>query len=67
MMGDGRWLTTVDELCRPDHIDKPEFSQALCTAVQIGLVDVLRSFGVVAKTVIGHSSGEIAAAYEPRL
>ncbi|KAL4881183.1 hypothetical protein BJY04DRAFT_227866 [Aspergillus karnatakaensis] len=55
--------SVFDELRRPDHINKPQFSQALCTAVQIGLVHLLRSFGVVAKSVVGHSSGEIAAAY----
>ena len=39
------------------------FSQPLCTAVQIVLVDVLRHAGIVFDTVVGHSSGEIAAAY----
>lgn len=38
-------------------------SQPLCTAIQIGLVDVLRSLGVTFHTVVGHSSGEMAAAY----
>lgn len=31
--------------------------------MQIGLVDLLRDFGVVPDSVVGHSSGEIAAAY----
>ncbi|KAI9373556.1 polyketide synthase [Aspergillus egyptiacus] len=52
-----------DELRRSDNIDKPEYSQALSTAVQIGLVELLKSFGITPKAVIGHSSGEIAAAY----
>ncbi|KAI0131506.1 ketoacyl-synt-domain-containing protein [Daldinia grandis] len=38
-------------------------SQPLCTALQIGLVDLLKSLGIAFHTVIGHSSGEIAAAY----
>ncbi|KAI1104800.1 beta-ketoacyl synthase domain-containing protein [Jackrogersella minutella] len=38
-------------------------SQPLCTALQIGLVDVLRSLDIGFHTVVGHSSGEIAAAY----
>lgn len=38
-------------------------SQPVCTAVQIGLVDLIRSWGVEPSSVVGHSSGEIAAAY----
>ena len=40
-----------------------EIAQSVTTALQIGLVDVLRSLSVVPAAVIGHSSGEIAAAY----
>ncbi|KAK8119984.1 hybrid NRPS/PKS enzyme [Apiospora kogelbergensis] len=40
-----------------------EFSQPLCTAVQVVLVDMLRQVGVRFKAVVGHSSGEIGAAY----
>ena len=45
------------------RIDEAEFSQPLCTVVQIGLVNLLRSYGVSPAAVVGHSSGEIAAAY----
>ena len=38
-------------------------SQPICTAVQLGLVDLLRSWGIQPTSVVGHSSGEIAAAY----
>ncbi|KAI1764827.1 beta-ketoacyl synthase domain-containing protein [Hypoxylon sp. FL1150] len=38
-------------------------SQPLCTAIQIALVDLLKDLGVRFHTVVGHSSGEIAAAY----
>ncbi|KAI3574484.1 beta-ketoacyl synthase [Fusarium oxysporum f. sp. albedinis] len=41
----------------------PFGNQPLATAVQIALVDLLTSFGITPKVVIGHSSGEIAAAY----
>jgi len=44
-------------------INEPEVSQTLCTALQLALVDLLRSFSVVPSAVVGHSSGEIAAAY----
>ncbi|KAH7329900.1 acyl transferase domain-containing protein, partial [Rhexocercosporidium sp. MPI-PUGE-AT-0058] len=45
------------------HVAEAAFSQPLCTAVQIGLVDLLRASGVRFRAVVGHSSGEIAAAY----
>ncbi|KAH8432882.1 uncharacterized protein LDX57_010515 [Aspergillus melleus] len=44
-------------------IDRPEIAQPLCTAVQIGLVNILRSWNLNPDKVIGHSSGEFAAAY----
>ncbi|PLN86691.1 putative polyketide synthase [Aspergillus taichungensis] len=53
------------ELCRMDgtQTNDPEVCQSLCTALQIAIVNLLRSWGVEATSVIGHSSGEIAAAY----
>jgi acyl transferase domain-containing protein/NADPH:quinone reductase-like Zn-dependent oxidoreductase len=45
------------------HIDDPAFSQPLCTALQVALVDLLSSWGIKPAAVVGHSSGEIAAAY----
>jgi acyl transferase domain-containing protein len=42
---------------------KPEFSQPICTALQVALVDFLAAWQVTPAAVIGHSSGEIAAAY----
>lgn len=44
------------------NINNPAYSQPLCTALQIALVDLLRSFNICPSTVVGHSSGEIAAA-----
>ena len=39
------------------------FSQPLCAALQLALVDVLASWAIRPSAVVGHSSGEIAAAY----
>ncbi|KAJ5740086.1 Acyl transferase/acyl hydrolase/lysophospholipase [Penicillium manginii] len=40
-----------------------ELSQPICTAIQVALVDTLKSLDIHASAVVGHSSGEIAAAY----
>ncbi|TFB04561.1 Compactin diketide synthase mokB [Trichoderma ghanense] len=52
-----------DELRSSKNINLPEYSQPLSTAVQIALLELLASFGIAPKAVVGHSSGEIAAAY----
>ncbi|UKZ55353.1 Type I Iterative PKS [Trichoderma virens] len=45
------------------RISDPEISQPATTALQVALVDLLKSFDIQPKYVLGHSSGEIAAAY----
>lgn len=58
------------ELTEPrsaDHVRQPEFSQPLVTAMQLCLLDVLESWGIRPSSVVGHSSGEIAAAYSAGL
>ncbi|KAI1171815.1 lovastatin nonaketide synthase [Nemania sp. FL0916] len=45
------------------RMDSAEYSQPICTAMQVGLTDLLAHWGVRPKAVVGHSSGEIAAAY----
>ncbi|KAJ5287127.1 hypothetical protein N7478_002813 [Penicillium angulare] len=56
----------IEELNRSaedSQVDLPYISQSLCTALQIAVVDLLASWGIRPKVTIGHSSGEIAAAY----
>jgi acyl transferase domain-containing protein len=38
-------------------------SQPICTAIQVALVNILRDWDISPVSVVGHSSGEIAAAY----
>ncbi|KAI1176830.1 hypothetical protein F4777DRAFT_233829 [Nemania sp. FL0916] len=57
-----KW-SVLDILESSENIDSPEFSQPLCTILQIALVDLLRTLKVAPMAVVGHSSGEIAAAY----
>ena len=44
-------------------LNRPEFCQPLCTVLQIALVDLLEHWNIKPSAVIGHSSGEVAAAY----
>ncbi|KAK1594656.1 AMP-binding enzyme [Colletotrichum navitas] len=58
----------VDQLLlgrSPDgsSVMEASLSQPLCTLVQILLVDVLQTAGIKFSAVVGHSSGEISAAY----
>lgn len=48
---------------RTSRVNEAEFSQPFCTALQIALVDTLKDFGISPSAVVGHSSGEIGAAY----
>lgn len=59
------WML-IDELSKSEelsNIDNPAYSQPLCTALQIALIELLASWNIMPVAVIGHSSGEIAAAY----
>ncbi|CAI7640712.1 unnamed protein product [Penicillium glandicola] len=59
------WTLEEELMKSPEdsRIGEAAISQPLCTAVQILLVDMLHSAGVRFHTVVGHSSGEIGAAY----
>ncbi|CBF84683.1 hypothetical protein AN8910.2 [Aspergillus nidulans FGSC A4] len=62
----GRSWTLHDELLRPEpssRLSQAKFSQPCCTAIQIALINVLKSMNVKPSAVVGHSAGEIAAAY----
>ncbi|KAL2060502.1 hypothetical protein VTL71DRAFT_9533 [Oculimacula yallundae] len=48
---------------RVSSFDRPSISQPICTILQIALVDMLFAWGLVPGAVVGHSSGEIVAAY----
>ncbi|KAI0436975.1 hypothetical protein F4803DRAFT_571702 [Xylaria telfairii] len=55
-----------ESLLRPkatSAIDQVHLSQPICTAVQVALVKLLREWGVTPLACVGHSSGEIGAAY----
>ncbi|KAL9485418.1 hypothetical protein ACSS6W_004207 [Trichoderma asperelloides] len=56
-------LVELNRSAEESQIDLPDISQAACTALQLGIVDLLTSWGIRPQVVIGHSSGEIAAGY----
>ncbi|KAI1208447.1 putative polyketide synthase [Annulohypoxylon truncatum] len=53
-------LTDTSEKC---PINQAEFAQTTTTAVQIGIVNLLRDWSIHPQGTVGHSSGEIGAAY----
>ena len=60
-----RWSLRAELLkaCEESNLDQPQLSQSICTAIQLALVDLFRSWKIQPDMVVGHSSGEIAAAY----
>lgn len=56
-----------DALCQPEStsqmMTEVTVTVTLCTAIQIALVNLFRSWSVHPIAVVGHSSGEAAAAY----
>lgn len=58
-------LIIIDELVEPrnpETLRKPEFSQPLVTALQLAILAILEDWDINPQSVVGHSSGEIAAA-----
>ncbi|KAF2441997.1 reducing type I polyketide synthase [Karstenula rhodostoma CBS 690.94] len=56
---------TDDKFSR--FIGEAQYSQVLTTVVQLALVDLISYFGIAPSVAVGHSSGEIAAAYSAGL
>ncbi|KAI0434083.1 hypothetical protein F5Y09DRAFT_328533 [Xylaria sp. FL1042] len=60
-----KWKIRDEMLAGADtsRISEAALSQPLCTVIQIVLVDLLKTAGITFSAVVGHSSGEIGAAY----
>ncbi|KAL2802342.1 hypothetical protein BJX63DRAFT_437959 [Aspergillus granulosus] len=52
---------------KDQRIHVPAFSQPVCTIIQIAIVDLLQSWDIRPAATVGHSSGEVAAAYAAKL
>ncbi|KAI0397011.1 ketoacyl-synt-domain-containing protein [Xylariaceae sp. FL0594] len=48
---------------KTSNVGAAHISQPACTAIQLALTDLMRSWGIKPTAVAGHSSGEIGAAY----
>ncbi|PSR84131.1 hypothetical protein BD289DRAFT_453499 [Coniella lustricola] len=59
------WTLRSEMLAEPksSRLSEAAIAQPLCTAVQIVLVNLLRAANIKLSGVVGHSSGEIGAAY----
>ncbi|KAL4920610.1 hypothetical protein BDW62DRAFT_215871 [Aspergillus aurantiobrunneus] len=60
-----RWKLTEELLNLPEmsSLDKAQVAQPACTAIQLALINLLFAWQIKPYAVVGHSSGEIAAAY----
>ncbi|KAL4811864.1 hypothetical protein BDW67DRAFT_189235 [Aspergillus spinulosporus] len=52
---------------KDQRIHVPAFSQPVCTILQVALVDLLQSWDIQPAATVGHSSGEVAAAYAAKM
>ena len=56
-------VTELLKSAEDSRLSQSRFSQPLCAALQLGIVDLLTAWGIKPSAVVGHSSGEIVAAY----
>ncbi|KAH6042747.1 hypothetical protein HBI54_128330 [Parastagonospora nodorum] len=62
----GAPFSLIEELAKDEQstrVNVAHVSQPACTAIQLALVELLCSWKISPSAVVGHSSGEIAAAY----
>lgn len=64
-----KW-SLLEELARSkadSRVNEAWLAQPACTAIQIAMIDLLDTWGILPARTVGHSSGEIAAAYSAGL
>ncbi|GAD98579.1 polyketide synthase [Paecilomyces variotii No. 5] len=58
--------SVIEELLRSkeeSRLSQTRFSQPICTALQLAILDLLKTWNIEPSAVVGHSSGEMATAY----
>lgn len=66
LAGFGADFSLLEELSKDEkfsRVGEAHISQPVCTAVQVALTQLLKSWGITPAAVTGHSSGEIGAAF----
>ncbi|KZF24488.1 hypothetical protein L228DRAFT_218919 [Xylona heveae TC161] len=58
-----KFLDLLQEPKETSRVNNADISQPICTALQIGLVELLASWNIEPVATMGHSSGELGAAY----
>jgi acyl transferase domain-containing protein len=53
----------LQETKESTNVNQPFLAHPSCVALQVALVELLASWGILPERVVGHSSGEIAAAF----
>lgn len=59
-------FSILAELCKDKDtslLGQTLYSQTICTALQLALIDLMASWDIKPSAVVGHSSGEMGAAY----
>ena len=56
-------VTELQKNKEESKVNGTAFSSPLCTAVQMAVVDLLKEWGIEPSATVGHSAGEIPAAY----
>ena len=51
-------LGAIGEQENASSINRASHSQTVCTAIQLGLIELLKEWGLTPEAVIGHSSGK---------
>ncbi|KAI0533109.1 hypothetical protein GGR58DRAFT_506729 [Xylaria digitata] len=57
------WSLESELLAEPSRVGESAIAQPICTAIQILITDLLQAANISFSAVVGHSSGEIGAAY----
>ncbi|PHH78275.1 hypothetical protein CDD80_7148 [Ophiocordyceps camponoti-rufipedis] len=63
LSGLGCGWSVLEQLSNKENLQRPEYQYQITCSLQIALVHLLRTFNVLPGAVVGHSSGEVAAAY----